>query len=127
MGKRGPKKGQGGRPPIKTDAKFWRQLDEMGKIDCTQEEVSSIFGISINSLNNICKKEKGETFCEYYSKKREGGKRSLRRMQWKAAEEGNVTMLIWLGKNRLGQTDKAQAEVTHKESIEIDLGKLSSS
>jgi hypothetical protein len=34
------------------------------------------------------------------------GKASLRRMQFKAAEDGNVTMLIWLGKQFLGQKDQ---------------------
>ena len=27
-------------------------------------------------------------------------------MQWKAAESGNVTMLIWLGKQVLGQSEQ---------------------
>jgi hypothetical protein len=31
---------------------------------------------------------------------------SLRRAQFKAAKEGNVTMLIWLGKQRLGQKNE---------------------
>jgi hypothetical protein len=29
----------------------------------------------------------------------------LRRLQWKGAEAGNPTMLIWLGKQMLGQRD----------------------
>ena len=29
----------------------------------------------------------------------------LRKKQWKVAMEGNVQMLIWLGKNILGQKD----------------------
>jgi len=31
---------------------------------------------------------------------------SLRRIQYSTAMEGNATMLVWLGKNWLGQTDK---------------------
>ena len=31
----------------------------------------------------------------------------LRRKQWQVAMEGNVQMLIWLGKNILGQKDVA--------------------
>ncbi len=42
---------------------------------------------------------------------------SLRRLQWKAAKENNVTMLIWLGKQYLGQTDKQ--EVSGAEPIEL--------
>ena len=29
-------------------------------------------------------------------------------MQWKAADRGNVTMLIWLGKQILGQAEQPQ-------------------
>ena len=31
----------------------------------------------------------------------------------KAAERGNISMLIWLGKQMLGQTDKAEIEWEH--------------
>lgn len=38
------------------------------------------------------------------------GKASLRRMQFKSAEDGNVTMQIWLGKQMLGQRDKSEID-----------------
>ena len=41
-------------------------------------------------------------------------------MQWKAAEAGSHTMLVWLGKQVLGQTDKQEVEVT-KPFDKIDL------
>ena len=31
-------------------------------------------------------------------------------MQWKAADKGNVTMLIWLGKQILGQAEKSEVK-----------------
>ena len=31
-------------------------------------------------------------------------------MQWKAAANGNATMLIWLGKQMLGQVDQITTE-----------------
>ena len=56
-----------------------------------------------------------ETLKAHYSvrmaKKRVEGKIALKQLQLKAAKDGNVTMLIWLGKNELGQTDKN--DVTH--------------
>jgi len=36
------------------------------------------------------------------------GRATLRRMQWQAAENGNPTMLIWLGKQMLDQKDKVE-------------------
>ena len=52
-------------------------------------------------------------FCDYIEQKRGSGKASLRRRQWQAAEAGDKTMLIWLGKNWLGQSD----QVSHTHSI----------
>ena len=43
-------------------------------------------------------------------KGREHAKISLRRMQFKSAEGGNVTMQIWLGKQLLGQRDHTVQE-----------------
>lgn len=34
------------------------------------------------------------------------GRMSLRRKQWQAVENGNTTMLVWLGKQYLRQKDK---------------------
>jgi hypothetical protein len=50
-------------------------------------------------------------FPEYFEQSRCVGKAALRRRQFQSAMDGNPTMLIWLGKNWLGQTDKQ--EVAH--------------
>ena len=36
----------------------------------------------------------------------------LRQLQWKYAEQGNTSLLIFLGKNYLNQTDKQQVDMT---------------
>lgn len=43
---------------------------------------------------------------EAWDQGRHEGKSSLRRLQWKAAQKGNSAMLVWLGKQMLGQKDK---------------------
>lgn len=52
---------------------------------------------------------------------RKEGKMSLRRLQWKSAQAGDRTMLVWLGKQYLGQTDKQNVsqEVTGKDGAEL--------
>ena len=35
-------------------------------------------------------------------------KAQLKELQWMVAEQGNVQMLIWLGKQYLGQSDKPE-------------------
>jgi hypothetical protein len=51
-------------------------------------------------------------FCIAFEKGRSLLNSSLRRKQIQVAMSGNVTMLIWLGKQHLSQTDRQEARVT---------------
>jgi len=88
----------------------WEQFDKMCEILCTQEEIASVLKVSVSTLKRMVKAEHGESFDLYYKKASAEGITSLRRLQFKAAEGGNVTMLIWLGKQLLGQSDKIETE-----------------
>jgi transcriptional regulator with XRE-family HTH domain len=105
-------KNKGGRPKIEID---WKILDELCRLQCTQEEIAEYMGISVDSLERIAKREKGESFAEYFNKRRKVGFVSIRRKQYQLAMQGNVTMLIWLGKNWLGQVDKHEIEHFNEE------------
>lgn len=98
-------------------------VDKLCHIQCTGEEIASVLGIDYDTLQRAVKRDHKVNFAEYFKQKANGGRASLRRMQWKAAESGNTTMLIWLGKQMLGQTDKQQTELTGKdgEGIKISL------
>ena len=43
--------------------------------------------------------------------KREKGNLLIYRKQWKALMGGDKSMLVWLGKNRLGQADKFESKI----------------
>jgi len=93
-----------GRPKIPLD---WKEIGKLGAIFCTQEEIAAWYDCSIETLNARCKEEQGVTFLEFLKQKRQGGKMSLRRRQYqKAVNEGDRVMLIWLGKQYLGQSDE---------------------
>ena len=95
----------------------WPEVDRMCKIQCTGEEIASVLGIDYDTLASACKREKSIKFSDYIAQKKLGGKASLRRHQWKLAEDGNPTMLIWLGKNMLDQSDRP--EETTQQPINI--------
>ena len=95
----------GGRPKIKFDLE---QLEEMGRLQCTQAEVAAMFRCSVDTIRD--RLEKDEEFSCTFKRGMEEGKVSLRRAQFKSALGGNVTMQIWLGKQLLGQTDKQVVE-----------------
>ena len=109
-----------GRKIIKVD---WAKVDAMCKIQCTAEEICGLLDISEDTLTRRCKEEFDENFAEYSAKKRQGGKASLRRMQWQQAEK-NPAMAIFLGKNLLNQSDKQHLEIDAKIEQSIDLSKL---
>ena len=84
----------------------WQLCRNLLRIQCTGEEIAGAMGISYDTLERACKRDHKIKFAEYSAQKRAEGKASLRRMQWKAAEDGNITMLIYLGKNMLDQSDR---------------------
>lgn len=98
-----------GRPRKEIDQK---QFEALCGIWCTIEEVCSFFDVTDKTLNSWCRRTYGKTFSEVFKQKRRMGNISLRRYQFQAAKKGNVTMLIWLGKQHLGQTDKVQMDTS---------------
>lgn len=52
------------------------------------------------------------SFVQFRDQKVEQRKIQLRQWQWKAAEKGNATLLIWLGKQYLDQRDKSSHELS---------------
>lgn len=112
MGKRGPTAPAPTKPMSDKD---FEQLVGLIRIQCTAEEISNVFGMGIDTLNTRIA-ERGidgvRNFSELYKKHADEGRASLRREQWKLAQAGNPTMLIWLGKQMLGQRDKTALDHT---------------
>jgi hypothetical protein len=88
----------------------YEKLVAMIRIQCTQEEICGVFGMSVDTLNRRIAERGYENFAGLYKKHSDEGKASLRRSQWKKAQDGNATMLIWLGKQMLGQRDKQDVQ-----------------
>lgn len=73
------------------------EVYELARLGCTAREIARWFGITESTLKY--------NFNDYIEKAFEETKQRLRNAQLKAALNGNVTMLIFLGKNYLGQSD----------------------
>ncbi len=101
-------KKKGGRPRKEVDLEL---LGKLCAMQCTDLEICAVLDISHDTL---LRRKKGKTskgsFAYVYKNNKEKGKASLRRMQWQKAREGNTTLLIWLGKQLLGQKDKSALE-----------------
>jgi len=71
---------------------------------CPDEEIAALLQISYSTFKR--RKREDPKLSEAIEAGRDAGKRLLRSIQWDKAIGGNVVMLIWLGKQYLGQSDK---------------------
>ena len=93
-----------------------KQFESLCAIQCTEEEICNVLDVSEKTLISWCNEVYGESFSKVFRQKRDLGKTSLRRNQWKLAENGNSTMQIWLGKQILRQSESPiQDEIKLKE------------
>lgn len=90
-----------------------KQVESLAKLGCTYDEISITLGIDKSNLQRTP---------EYREAIRRGQaqvKMSLRRKQLQAAlEDGNITMLIWLGKVMLDQREITKIE--HELTVDYD-------
>lgn len=104
-----------GRPVKKIDK---TQFEALCKIQCTQEEICSVLGVTDKTLTKWCKKTYKKYFSEVFKEKRQLGYMSLRRNMWSMARD-SVPMSIFLAKNYLGMSDKNEQAIVFKD-IEND-------
>ena len=116
-------KGPGmGRPPIEWSEAKVQLFDElMGIPFVTEEAVADIMKVSISSLVRWLKKTRGVTFDELKKQKHEGLRLKLAGKQYELAMKGNPSMLIWLGKQWLGQSDKMDQKINEQDGFRIVL------
>jgi hypothetical protein len=74
-----------------------RDVERLAQMGCKDSEIAEWFGIDENTLRY--------NFSVELLKGKLALNQSLRQAQIKLAISGNATMLIWLGKNILGQSD----------------------
>ena len=97
------------------------EFEKLCGLQCTKEEVCLWFDVTDKTLERWCKETYKAGFSEVFAIKRGLGKISLRRYQWQVAEKGNVTMLIWLGKQYLGQKDIQDVDIREMPEITINI------
>jgi len=103
-----------GRPQKPID---WDLVEKAIGAGCEGVEIAAHLGIHPNTLYERTVAEHGITFSEYLSTKREKGESILRMKQFQVAMNGNVSMLIWLGKNRLGQRENPKDDAPPNDKI----------
>ena len=111
------RKNKTGRPKFEIN---WKHVDEMIAAGCVGTEIAAYYGMAPDTLYKQCDRTHQMTFSAYLQEKRPRGDALLRMAQFdEAIRKRDRGMLIWLGKQRLGQSDKE--EVAHKGNIPIQV------
>lgn len=76
-------------------------------MQCTDAEIAAFFSVSRKTIE---RRKSDDDFREVMEQGKLKGLVSLRQAQFKAALGGNTTMMVWLGKQLLGQRDKFSDE-----------------
>jgi len=84
----------------------WGEVDKYLVGGAKGSEIAASLGIHYDTLADRCKSEYNILFSEYSAKKRQKGNMMLHAKQFQTAMGGNTTMLVWLGKQRLSQSDQ---------------------
>ena len=88
------------------------EVQKLAKYGMTNVEIADFFGCDESLIR--------KSYSEYLTKGRAEMKLRLRQLQWKSAEKGNAVMLIWLGKQMLGQSDIPVGEDSQPLTWSID-------
>ena len=90
-----------------------KEVEKLAGYGCTNIEIADFFGCSSDLIE--------KSYSEFLTKGRANLKKRLRKAQLDSALSGNSTMLIWLGKQMLGQVDKQEIEhIRPIDEIEFD-------
>jgi len=124
-----------GRPLTEID---WNRVEKSLMAGCSGMQIAANLGIHEDTLYRACEREKEMTFTAFAAIFRQKGDLLLHEAQFNVAigdETRDIapdkSMLIWLGKNRLEQSDKQDikqtATVTNAKPMDdIDLSGVSS-
>jgi len=96
-----------GRPQIEIDKE---EFEKLCGFQSTLQEITGWFKCSEKDIESWCKRTYKAAFSDIYQKLSTDGKSKLRRAQYQKALEGNVTMLIFLGRQYLDQKDKTKID-----------------
>lgn len=91
------------RPEKKID---WVRVDELLEAGCLGTEIAAYYGMHPNTFYDRVAAQYNMSFTDFSSQRKSSGEALIREAQYKKAiKKQDNTMLIWLGKQRLGQRE----------------------
>jgi len=102
----------------------WKSVELSLVCGSSIEDVAFSFDLTFDEFDELCREETGidiERFADRCDKR---GKNRLLQSQYKAAIEGSTTLLVWLGKQRLGQRDKNDIDLASRVPDVIEIRRI---
>lgn len=106
-----------GRPEIPLD---WERFEKLSQLPIRAEDIAWVLGVSVDTISRRLRERCDCTFAEWLDQNRAHLRANLMAKQVTVALAGNPTMLIWTGKQYLGQSDKIAATVQPGDGTQLD-------
>jgi len=99
----------------------WKTVEDLLIAGCSGANIAGYFGLQPNTIYRRCEDDHGITFTEYSQQFYSKGECLLRAHQFAKAlgktQEGDNTLLIWLGKVRLKQREEHNVSEEDKQQL----------
>ena len=82
-------------------------LEKLAILSPSVEEVAAVFEVAKRTVQRYLRKK---DYSEAYERGKSKRRVSIKRAQYQLAMKGHCAMLIWLGKNELGQSDMPEIQ-----------------
>lgn len=115
------------RPPKESDKINKDELEKLMRLYPSEKEAADWFGVTIKTLQRFIRKHFQSSFVQLRDKSFVKTKVGLKRAQIEKALKGDNTMLIWCGKQYMGQAEKVESkteDTTPQQSIHEKAAKL---
>lgn len=98
----------------------WKLVDHLLAAGCNGKEIAAYLGIHWDTLYRRCISDNGLAFSYYAQDKKAIGDAILKTTQFdEASKNKNTSLLIWLGKCRLGQRELHAFDIEEKVKFQV--------
>ncbi len=98
----------------------WEKIELYMKSGATQKRIAESFGMEPDTLRARLQEKYGDSYHNINESFRRSGELLIEATQFQKALQGNVQLLIWLGKVRCGQKDPDHASILPPNQNNID-------
>lgn len=94
----------------------YAMLEAIAGLFPTDEEIAVRLGCSVRTVRTL--KKEDDEYIRIINEQQQNAKMKLRQLQFQQAMNGNTTMLIFLGKQKLGQADTVKHQGDPESPVE---------